>query len=90
MACCMKSVKSKKIACVLLRNENVPVTMTVANAADMRLPTSPTIQRDGVTYHVQSEGALNMVMAERHDRWICLIGELSPEQLVALAAKLRF
>ena len=90
MACCMKSVKSKKVACVLLRNENVPVTMTVANASDMRLPKSPTIQRDGVTYHVQSEGSLSMVMTERHGRWICLIGELSPERLVDLAAKLRF
>ncbi len=90
MACCMKSVKSKKVACVLLRDENVPVTMTVANASDMRLPTSPTIQRDGVTYHVQSEGSLNMVMTERHGRWICLIGELPPERLVDLAPKLRF
>jgi len=90
MACCMRSVKSKKVACVLLRNENVPVTMTVANASDMRLPTSSMIQRDGITYHVQSEGALNMLMTERHGRWICLIGELPAERLVDLATKLRF
>src|SRR5688500_12005387 len=54
MACCMKSVKGKKVACVLLRNGDEPVTMTVANASDMRLPKSPTVTRAGVTYHVQS------------------------------------
>ncbi len=90
MACCMKSVKSKKVACVLLKNDSVPVTMTVANASDMRLPTSATIQRDGIIYHVQSEGTLNMVMTERHGRWICLIGELPAERLVELAMKLSF
>jgi cytoskeletal protein RodZ len=90
MACCMKSVKNKKVACVLLKNEGVPVTLTVANAGDMRLPTSPTVQRSGLTYHVQAEGALNMVMTERNDRWICLIGELSADKLIELATKLGF
>ena len=51
MACCMKSVKNKKVACVLLKSEDVAVTMTVANAADMKLPRSPTVTRGGVTYH---------------------------------------
>jgi hypothetical protein len=90
MACCMKSVKNKKVACVLLKNEGVPVTLTVANAEDMKLPTSPTIQRGGITYHVQTEGSLNMVMTERNDRWICLIGELPADRLIELATKLGF
>ena len=90
MTCCMKSIKDKKVACVLLKNEGAAVTMTVANAADMKLPKSPTVQRDGVTYHVQSSGKLQMVMTERQGRWICLIGELPAERLMDLAAKLRF
>ena len=90
MTCCMKSIKDKRVACVLLKNEGVPVTMTVANAADMKLPTSPTVQRDGVTYHVQSSGKLNMVMTERHERWICLIGESPADRLMEIAAQLQF
>lgn len=90
MACCMKSVKDKKVACVLLKNEGVPVTMMVANATEMRLPTSPTRNHNGVIYHVQSSGKLNMVMAERDGRWVCLIGEVAAEQLMDLAATLRF
>jgi len=90
MACCMKSVANKKVACVLLRSEGIPVTMTVANAKDMKLPTAPTVTRDGVTYRVQASGKINMVMTERNDRWICLVSELQADQLMELASKLQF
>ncbi len=90
MACCMQSVKNKKVACVLLKKEGVPITMTVANAADMRLPKSPTITRNGVTYHVQSHGPLNMLMTERNGRWVCLIGESQPDRLMDIADQLQF
>ena len=90
MACCMKSVKDKKVACVLLKSEGEPVTLTVANATDMRLPKSPTEVRNGVTYNVQSADQLNMVMAERNGRWVCLIGRLPVDRLIELAAELKF
>ena len=90
MACCMKSVKGKKVACVLLRDGGEPITMTVANAADMRLPKSPTVTRTGVTYHVQSSGELNMVMTERNGRWVCLIGRVPAERLMDVTSKLEF
>jgi hypothetical protein len=90
MACCMKSVKDKKVACVLLKREGVPVTMTVANASDMRMPKSPKVTRNGIDYHVQSSGNLTMVMTERQGRWVCLIGELGSERLMDLADQLQF
>jgi hypothetical protein len=90
MACCMKSIKNKKVACVLLKDERAPVTVTVANADDMKLPKSPTVTRNGVTYHVQSSGALNMVMTERNGRWVCLIGQTSGERLMDLAGQMQF
>jgi hypothetical protein len=90
MACCMQSVKNKKMACVLLKKQDVPVTMAVARAADMQMPSSPTRTRVGVTYHVQSSGRLNMVMTERDERWICLIGEMPQERLMDLADQLKF
>jgi hypothetical protein len=90
MACCMKSVKGKKVACMLLKSEGTPITMTVANATDMAMPSSPTMMHDGVTYHVQSSGALNMAMTQRNGKWVCLIGEISSERLMAVMSKLRF
>jgi hypothetical protein len=90
MACCMKSVKDKKVACVLLKREGVPVSMMVARSGDMRAPTSPVTVRDGIRYHVQASGALNMVMAEREGKWVCLIGELPAERLIDLATQIKF
>ena len=90
MACCMKSVKDKKVACVLLKREGVPVTMVVANSADMRSPKSPEVMRNGVSYRVESVGSLSMVMTERHGRWVCLIGEIPADGLMDLASKLDF
>jgi hypothetical protein len=90
MACCMKSLKGKKMGCILIKREGVPVTMAVARADDMQLPTSsPTQTRGGATYHVQSVGRLNMVMTEKSGRWICLIGELPTKSLMDLADQLR-
>jgi hypothetical protein len=90
MACCMKSVKDKKVACVLLKSEGEPITLTVAKASDMSMPAmSPTLDRGGVTYHVQSFNGLNMVMTERNERWICLIGRVPTERLMDLAVRLQ-
>jgi hypothetical protein len=90
MACCMRSLKNKKMACVLLKGEGEPVTMTVANASDMQMPTSPIVTRNGIEYHVQSTGALNMVMTQRQGRWICLIAKLPTDRLMDLASGLEF
>jgi hypothetical protein len=90
MACCMKNIKGKQVACVLLRSETSPITMSIARAKDMRLPKVPGIDRGGVRYYVQSSGSLTMVSAERHERWICLIGELPSDRLIEIAAGLRF
>ena len=90
MACCMTEVKDKKVACVLIKREGVPVSLMVARSEDMRVPTSSVTVRDGVRYHVQASGTLNMVMTERHSRWVCIIGQLSAERLIEVAAGLKF
>jgi hypothetical protein len=90
MACCIKSVQNKRVACVLLKSEGVPVTMAVADAKDVRSPKSPVVVHSGTRYHVQSSGSLNMVMTEREGRWVCLIAELPAERLMGLAAHLEF
>jgi anti-sigma factor RsiW len=90
MACCMKSVHNKKMACVLLRDEGVSVTLAVASAADMKLPTAPVQSRNGVEYRVQHIGDLSMVMTERNGKWLCLIGPMPADRLMDMAAQLQF
>lgn len=90
MACCMKSVKNKQMACVLLKKEGVPITMAVANAADVTGTHGTKVQRAGMICYVQAVGNLNMVMTQRQGRWVCLMGQVSDEQLIDLAAHLQF
>ncbi|MGD0389692.1 MAG: hypothetical protein ABSC42_12140 [Tepidisphaeraceae bacterium] len=90
MACCMNSVKGKRVACVLIDQGGTPVTLTVANAADMKSPASPMVEQNGSAYHVHAVNGLNMVMTERHGRWICLMGRLPRQRLMDLADQLQF
>jgi hypothetical protein len=90
MACCMKSVHNKKVACVLLKEEGVAVTLVVASAADMKMPTAPIQRRGGIDYRVQQVGDLSMVMTERNGNWLCLIGQTPAQRLMDMAAQIRF
>jgi hypothetical protein len=90
MACCMTSIKNRKVACVLLKSEGTPITMSVANGSDMRSPGGRKVMRDGSAYHVVPSDSLNMVSTERHGRWVCLIGEATVDRLIDIAAKLQF
>jgi hypothetical protein len=90
MACCMKSVHDKKVACVLLKDSGIPVTLSVANASDMELPSAPVTMRNGLSYRVQSVRKLSMVMTERNGKWLCLIGELPADRLMDMAAQVQF
>jgi hypothetical protein len=90
MACCMNSIKDKKVACVLLRSEGAPITMSVANASDMRSPVGDKVVRNGAKYHLMSSGALNMISTERNGRWVCLIGQVPSERLITIAEQLQF
>ena len=90
MACCMKSVHNKKMACVLLKDEGVPVTLAVASASDMKLPAVPMETHNGIDYRVQRVNGLSMVMTERNGKWLCVIGQLPAERLMDVAAEMRF
>jgi hypothetical protein len=90
MACCVHTVGRKKMSCVSLVTDGVPVSMAVADAADIKLPATETRIVDGVTYHVQSAQGVNMVMAQRNDRWVCLMGKLPTSRLIEVAQSLRF
>jgi hypothetical protein len=83
--CDLQTIKDKPVACVLLQSGGVPVTMAVANAMDMRDPESERRIEKGTEYHITASGELNMVMTERHGRWICLISELPADGLVEIA-----
>jgi hypothetical protein len=90
MACCVHRVGRAKMSCVSLMADGVPVSLAVADAADVRVPDSQTVTVDGVTYHVQSAQGVNMAMTERNGRWVCLMGKLPTQRLIDVAKGLKF
>jgi hypothetical protein len=90
MACCMNKMGDKRMACVLLKDSNVPVTLAVARADEMKLHPMPMELRNGISYRVQHVGSLGMVMTERDGKWLCLIGALPTERLMDVASQVKF
>ena len=90
MACCLKDVGSKKVACILLQDQGTPVTLTVADLDAVRPLDAPPVLYHGETFHVQTGGDLNMITVDRGQHRICLIGALPAEKLMALTDNLKF
>jgi hypothetical protein len=90
MACCVHKIGRKNAACVAMKVDNAAVTMAVAKASDVKIEDgTPSLTRDGVTYRVQSSGNLNMVMTQRHDVWLCVMGPLPIDRLIQLASEMK-
>jgi len=89
MACCMKDVGNKKVMCVSLSQEMVPVTLTVADLDAVKPLTTPAVSHDGYTFHVQSDGKYTMVTMDLKAYRVCMIGELGAEKLMTLAEGLK-
>lgn len=89
-ACCMKPLDNKNVACVLMKHQGVPITMSVAKASDVKLPKSTPVHRNGVAYHVEHVQGYCMVMTERKGTWVCLVGKLPANDLIMVAAQLEF
>jgi len=54
------------------------------------MPAAASVTRGGTTYYVQAVGSLNMVMEQSQDKWLCLIGRVSSDRLIAIAEGLHF
>ena len=89
MACCMRNVGNKKVACVLLQAQGVPVTLSIADADAVETAGTSTFTRNGQTYHVQTMGDLSMVMTDRGTHHVCVIGALPVEKLVTLVENVK-
>jgi hypothetical protein len=89
MSCCMQHVEGKQVYCVQLKEEGVPVTLTIADAAAVAAPKTTTVMHKGAAYHVEASGELTMVTTEHGGRRVCLIGALPAERLMGLAEGLK-
>lgn len=84
-ACCLKDVQNRQVACFLLRQDGVPITVVMAKAEGLRSGEGRPVVRGGHEYMVNSREGVNMVMTRHEDRWLCFMGKVPQEELIRLA-----
>lgn len=88
-ACCVHHMGRKKMACVSMTVDGVPLTMAVADSAEITVPAGHTIERNGVSWRVDSCKGVNMAMTQRNGRWLCFMGRLPVDRLIEVGGQLR-
>jgi hypothetical protein len=87
--CCIQNLGRKPVSCAAVVIDGKPVTLAVANARDVRGPRGESRVVGGQKFFVESKGGLNMVMTESGGRWVCVMGDVSPEQLIETARSVK-
>lgn len=90
MACCMTPLKNKNVTCVMLEQEGIKITLSLAQIGHMAPLAGSTVPKDGRDYHLQQVRDFTMVMVDQGSLRLCLVGRLPSEQLLKLASELKF
>lgn len=89
-SCCLGSVHGEVVACALMTYHDQPVTLVVADGRDLCSMDGLTVTRDGRRYMVHEVDGLTMVMTQRDNKWLCVMGEMDAEALLDLAGGVVF
>lgn len=86
MSCCVHEIGKRQMGCVTFEVDDVPVTMAVADAREIRSPHGNKRVIGDTEYVVGSADGVNMVMSQRDGVWTCVMGRLPLERLANVAA----
>ncbi len=89
-SCCLADVQGELVAVAVLEDEGQTVTLVVARAPDFAHEMGTRIQIDGRSFFGHELNGIRMMMANHGDRWLCVMGDRSYEELAKLAASIDF
>lgn len=89
-SCCLAEVRGELAAVAVLENANATVTLVVAEAPNFAHEMGTIIEIDGRTFFGHEQNGIRMMMGNQGDRWLCVMGDLTYDQLANLAAKINF
>ena len=90
LACCLHELDGARLALVRLEYDDAMVKLVVARSRDLRSPPGRTVVRDGRDYVIHEHGGVTMVMKKDGGRWLCVMGELPEDDLLAIAGRIEF
>lgn len=90
-SCCLTDVQGELAAVALLYVNDTPLTFVVARAQDFGAHgEGHQFEIDGRMFHGHEKSGIPMMMANRGDRWLCVMGDLEYQQLADIAARIDF
>lgn len=89
-SCCLADVQGKLVAVAVLEDGEETVTLVVAQAPDFAHEMGTRIQVEGKSLFGHELNGIRMMMANQDDRWLCVMGDRSYEDLAQLAASIEF
>ena len=89
-ACCIHDFMDSKVACLILRDGETPLTMVVGHAREFRPAEGRIVERGGRKFTLHEVNGLRMAMMHQDGRFVCLMGEVSEDRLLDIAESLKF
>lgn len=87
-SCCLADVQGELVAVAVLDDEGRPVTLVVAKAPHFGMDMGTSVEVDGKHYFGHELNGIRMMMANQGDRWLCVMGDRSYEDLARIAASI--
>ncbi len=89
-SCCLRHVRGRVVASVLLETQGQLVTLVVARGQGFAMPMGEQLEVDGKALFAHQMHGLQMVMAQREDHWLCVMGDTEVKILAQVAARVQF
>lgn len=89
-SCCLTDVRGRLVAVAVLNGEASKVTLVVAEAPGFAHEMGTAVKVGDRTFWGHEVGGVRMVMFNTDDRWLCVMGDRTYEDLAKIAAATRF
>ena len=89
-SCCLTDVQGRLVAVAVLNGQAPKVTLIVAEAPGFAHEMGTAVRIDDRTFWGHEVDGVRMVMSNTDDRWLCVMGDRSYEELAKIAAETRF
>jgi len=90
LSCCLHQHASATLTCALIERDGQLITVAIADGAKLHTPHGTTMIRGNRQFIAHTANGINMVMAHEGDRWLCVMGEATFDELVEVAAVVKF
>jgi hypothetical protein len=90
LSCCLHQHVGATLTCALIELDGHLITVAMADGAKLHSPDGRAMTRDGKRFVAHTVNGINMVMANEGDRWLCVMGDATTQELLDVAVKIRF